>query len=74
MKAQPERVQEFSAGMKVPESGIYHALHDCSVPRNLVLIAGQTFPSCPECDAITFRQVRTAAYIRDDADFQSEKE
>ena len=73
MKARQQIRQEFSAGMKVPESGIYHAQHTCAAPRDLVLIAGQTFPPCPDCDSITFQIVRTAAYIHHDADFQREK-
>jgi hypothetical protein len=73
MKARQQIRQEFSAGMKVPESGIYHAQHTCAAQRDLVLIAGQTFPPCPDCDSITFQIVRTAAYIHHDADFQREK-
>lgn len=73
MKARRQNRGEFSAGMKVPESGIYQARHDCAPPRDMVLIAGKTFPSCPNCDGLKFERVRTAAYIHDDADFQSQK-
>lgn len=73
MKARQQIRQEFSVGMKVPDSGIYRAQHNCVGPRDVVLIAGQTFPPCPDCDSLTFQLVRTAAYIHHDGDFQLEK-
>jgi hypothetical protein len=73
MKTGQQTRQEFSAGMTVPESGIYRAQHTCASPGDLVLIAGQTFPPCSECDSITFQLVRTAAYIHHDADFKRPK-
>jgi hypothetical protein len=73
MKARQQESKKFQAGMKVPESGIYSAQHGCAAPKDIVLIAGQVFPSCGTCDGPKFEKVRTAQYIHEDADFPRQK-
>lgn len=62
----------FAPGQTVLESGIYAFQHrpGCGAAAEIVLIAGETFPSCNVCGAgAHFRLLHAAPHIRQDADF-----
>jgi len=62
-------------GDAVRQSGIYEVVHDREhrAAHEVVMIAGDAFPSCETCDQnVRFRLVRTAPYIFQDQDFEEE--
>jgi hypothetical protein len=57
-------------------TGIYEVLHDREhrESHEVVMHARDLFPACDTCDMrVRFRLVRTAPYIFDDEDFESER-
>jgi hypothetical protein len=57
--------RKFNTGQTVPESGVYRVTHaGHRLPREVTLLAGQTFPRCSKCKAaVQFRVVRRAQFI-----------
>jgi len=68
--------QDFRAGEIVPECGIYSVRHS---PQHrplheVVLLQGQTFPSCQLCNGARFLLMKSASYLFDDPDFAEPNE
>ena len=71
---QPEE-GHFHSGEKVPKSGIYAVAHSGAhrAAHCILLLVNESFPGCEQCrgDA-TFRLLRAAPYIFEDADFRTD--
>ncbi len=68
--------KSYRPGDTVKQSGIFEVLHDGDhrAAHEVVMIAGDAFPTCETCDRnVRFRLVRTAPYIFQDQDFEEEK-
>jgi hypothetical protein len=66
----------FNAGEPVIETGIYEVMHDRShrSTHEVVMLSGDPFPPCDTCaERVRFRLVRTAPYIFQDEDFESQE-
>ncbi|HEU5451165.1 MAG TPA: hypothetical protein VFU76_04235 [Terriglobales bacterium] len=70
-KSRQPAVQSFHSGDKVPQSGIYAAAHSGAhrSAHCMLLVAKEVFPGCGKC-RVTFRLLRAAPYIFEDADFR----
>ncbi len=58
--------QEFKPGQIVPESGIYRISHHpehADMPGEVTAIRGRRFPTCRQCQWITFEQVHAAKHV-----------
>ena len=68
--------QEFRAGEVVPSCGIYSVRHSPQhrPVHEVVLLQGQTFPTCQLCDGVRFLQMQSANYLFDDPDFADRSE
>jgi hypothetical protein len=61
----------FRPSEKVPLSGIYDLVHECSNAGTVVLLRNQQFPVCQDCGTqVRFRLLKAAPHIREDSDFQ----
>jgi hypothetical protein len=63
------------SGDVVRQSGIYEVVHDREhrEAHEVVMISGAHFPDCETCkEKVSFRLIRTAPYIFQDADFEEE--
>jgi hypothetical protein len=61
----------FAPDDEVPESGIYHVLHETGEKDTAVFLRGGTFPVCDYCGRkVQYVVLRTAPYIFDDEDFK----
>jgi len=60
--------KEFRPGEIVPHSGIYRIDHDPThplMPREVTVIKGRRFPTCPQCRGISFELVHAAKHVRE---------
>ena len=63
----------YKSGDPVRETGIYEVSHKVEhrAEHEVVLLSGDTFPRCETCQSeVSFRLIRTAPYIFQDADFE----
>jgi hypothetical protein len=59
------------ADEEVPESGIYHVLHEDGTKDTVVFLRGVLFPPCGDCGKrVRYAVLRTAPYIFDHEDFK----
>jgi len=68
--------RRYRPGDTIRQSGIYEVIHDREhrETHEAVMIGGQHFPDCETCkDKVRFRLVRTAPYIFQDEDFESDR-
>lgn len=64
--------QNFYAGERVPDAGIYFVMHGDHhrAPHELTLLAKAKFPVCSVCgDDVQFRLLHSAPYLFEDDDF-----
>ena len=54
-----------ASGQRIGASGLYQVIHyPHSLPKRIVLVKGQTFPPCAECEGpVTFIQVRLMPHL-----------
>lgn len=67
--------QQFRPGEPVRQSGIYEVVHASNhrEAHEVVMLAGELFPACDTClDAVHFVLIRTAPYIFQDEDFETQ--
>ena len=67
--------EQFRPGEPVWQSGIYEVVHAAQhrEAHEVVMLAGDLFPTCDTCtDAVRFVLVRTAPYIFQDEDFETQ--
>jgi hypothetical protein len=60
--------QDFRPGEVVPLSGVYgirHAPLHPAMPREIIVAKGRKFPTCPQCNKLTYRLVRAAKHVRE---------
>jgi len=56
---------------EVPESGIYHVIHESGERDTMVLMRAALFPACADCgNRVRYKTLRTAPYIFHDEDFK----
>jgi hypothetical protein len=63
----------YASGEPVRQTGIYEVKHriEHRAEHEVVLLSGDIFPRCETCQGeVSFRLVRTAPYIFQDADFE----
>ena len=56
---------------EVPQSGIYHVIHEDARQDTVVLLRFALFPLCEDCGrAVRYKLLRSAPYIFHDEDFK----
>ena len=65
---------QFRPAQCVSQSGIYRVQHrdEHRSEHDIVLLAGQPFPYCAQCDGdVRFELLRTAPHLEEDVDFRT---
>ena len=60
--------EEFRPGQRVRDTGIYRVTHaptHPAMPEEVTVLKGRQFPTCPQCDQITYKLIRAAKHVRE---------
>ena len=64
------KIGPFLPGQAVSHSGIYAAVHKCSIgTREVVLMEGARFPECKICRNLRYKLIEIIPHISEDPDF-----